>query len=124
MRLVRRYLWAAFLTDRYDRQANDRLKQDYEMLRDLLCSKRDVGPEEPILKDADPPSLDELQEARWPGGKSRLNRAVLAACSLEGAHDVASNDRLTDSGAVDLHHIFPKAILRASEIPSFYHTNG
>ncbi len=115
MRLVRRYLWAAFLTDRYDRQANDRLKQDYDMLGGLLCSKRDVGPETPILEGADSPTADELQAAGWPGRKSRLGRAVLAACSLEGAHDVGSNDRLTDSGAVDLHHIFPKAILRAHD---------
>ena len=115
MRLVRRYLWAAFLTDRYDRQANDRVKQDYDRLRDLLSSDGDVGPETSIVCCADPPSRDELQAAGWSGGKSRLGRAILAACSLEGAHDVGSNDRLTDSVAVELHHIFPKAILRGHD---------
>ena len=46
MRLVRRYLWYSFLTDRYDRQANDRLKEDHDALvkvlkneaKDICCS--------------------------------------------------------------------------------------
>lgn len=56
LRLIQKYLWSAFLTNRYERQANDRLKEDYDALVDVLKRKKRES-DVPALK-CDKPSRD------------------------------------------------------------------
>lgn len=113
MRLIKRYLWWAFLTDRYDRQANDRLKEDFDRLVDVLQrGKPDTVV--PVFK-SERPDEEDIKEAGWPKGRGRLSRAMLVACSLDGAMDIASNRSVLQKEKVDHHHIFPKAPLKATE---------
>ena len=113
MRIVKKYLWCAFLTDRYDRQANDRLKEDFDRLVDVLRK----GKQEsivPVFKSEGPKDPD-VRVAAWPKGRSRLSRSILVACSLDGAKDIASNRSVLQKERFDHHHIFPKASLKMSE---------
>lgn len=111
MNLVRKYLWCSFLTDRYDRQANDRLKEDYDALVNALenPTKR---PTIPALL-APSPTREEIKTAAWPRSRGRLSRGILAACCQDGARDIASNQEIGPDGHDDYHHIFPKSVLKA-----------
>ena len=110
MRLVKKYLWWSFLTDRYERQANDRLKEDHDALAEVLTKSKDET-NIPAFK-SDKPTEDEIRDSGWPKTRGRLNRAILAACSLGGAKDIASDKGLKRDSKADYHHIFPKAVLR------------
>lgn len=109
MRLVKKYLWWSFLTDRYERQANDRLKEDYDALVAVL-TKGENEASVPAFR-SDRPDEDAIKDAGWPRTRGILNRAILAACSLGGARDIASNKELKQDSKADHHHIFPKAVL-------------
>lgn len=108
MRIIRRYLWCSFLTDRYDRQANDRLKVDYDFIVAALTDPT-AELEIPALS-ATPPTIQEIKRASWPTS-GRLSRGILVACCQGGARDIASNQEMGRDGFDDYHHIFPKAIL-------------
>ena len=112
MRLVKKYLWWAFLTERYDRQANDRLKEDFDRLVDVL---RDGKPERviPVFK-SERPKIGGIREAGWPKARGRLSRAILVACSLDGARDIASDRSVLKERDVHYHHIFPEALVKSS----------
>ena len=111
IRLVKRYLWSAFLTDRYERQANDRLRVDYNELVEVLGGKKK---ESDVLK-YDSPDIDDIKAEGWPKTRTRLGRAILVACSLDGARDIASNRELKRTSKADYHHIFPTAALRPTK---------
>ncbi len=108
--LIKRYLWSAFLTDRYDRQANDRLKTDYDALVEAF---QDLGrePRVPALH-ASSPDVDDIVHAGWPKARGRLAKGVLAACNQSGARDLASGQALGPDSRADFHFIFPRAELR------------
>lgn len=112
-RLIKRYLWGAFLTDRYDRQANDRLKTDYDALVEAF---QDLGrePRVPAL-DASRPDIDDIVHAGWPKTRSRLAKGILAACNQSGAKDLAFGEELKPDSRADFHFIFPTAELRRCE---------
>lgn len=110
MNLVRKYLWYSFLTDRYDRQANDRLKDDYDAIVKALKNPTKT-PKVPALT-ASGPTRDEIKTAGWPKSRGRLSRGLLAACCQDGARDIASNQELGPEGHHDYHHIFPKTVLK------------
>ena len=114
--LIKRYLWVAFLSDRYDRQANARLKEDFDQLRDRLdgigTATSNASRMPLALSEAEEPNDYEIRNAPWPSGRSRLAKAILAACSLCGANDIASNEVLKAWDKREHHHIFPKAVLR------------
>ena len=113
MKIIRRYLWSSFLTDRYDRQANDRLKSDYDRLKAVLQDPT-TKPGSILALSATPPTLDEIKAAGWPRSRSRLSRGILAVCCQNGARDIASNQEIGPDGHDDYHHIFPKATLKDS----------
>lgn len=110
MRLVCKYLWWSFLTDRYDAQANDRLKEDFDALVDVLQIKKNEA--ELSMFKCEKPTKKDILEAGWPKGRRRLGRAILVASSLDGAKDIASNEELRQGRNVDHHHIFARAILK------------
>lgn len=68
----------------------------------------------PVFK-SERPNEEDIKEAGWPKGRGRLSRAILVACSLDGAMDIASNRSVLQKEKVDHHHIFPKAPLKATE---------
>lgn len=113
--LLRKYIWRAFFTDRYERAAATAAQQDFRALRDVIT--KDL-PEERVPcfdEEVHPlPTRDELRQAGWPKKRDRSARAILAVSLLGGAHDVAdgtpvSRDHLKRR---EYHHLFPVAHLR------------
>lgn len=120
--LITKYLWRSFCTDRYERQANDRLKQDYEVLRSAI--ENESYQPEPKTQNGNStvfdeekfqlPSVPALLNQGWPKSKGILKRAVLATCNQKDARDIADDGKLSKDNIAsrEYHHIFPKKLLR------------
>ena len=116
-KIIAKYLWHAFLTDRYDRQANDRLKEDYDNLEAYFQENKSKEDIIKILEEYGRPVKKELKDARWPGGKGRLPKGILLVCCHEGARTLASDELLTVDNYKqrERHHVFPKSKLSKNE---------
>lgn len=129
-KLIAVYLWRSFLTDRYERQANDRLYRDFLGLRKCLNQVRDRGEYAvdclpPVFDDKEHPVPSGTDLAKfanpvpWIGGSGRLGRAILAI-TTRNAIDWVTGDRLStelirslrSEGELDNHHVFPRAVLK------------
>ena len=113
--LLRRYLWRAFFTERYDRAVPTAILQDYRALKrvirgesketDVPCLDEDQYP---------PPNRDEIIQARWPRYKDRLARALLLLSVRGGAEDIKDGAPLSVGNVQErhYHHLYPIAWLR------------
>lgn len=113
--LLRKYIWRAFFTDRYERAAATAALQDYRALRDVIVKGL---PEErvPCFDEAAHPlpTKEELKGSGWPKKRDRLARAILAVSLLGGALDIADATELSREHLRyrEYHHLFPMAFLR------------
>lgn len=120
-RLMRRYLWTAFFTSRYEKAAATRAVADYRALRQVMAGS---GLEEHVpLFDSELyplPDLGTLTRASWPKSKRTLSRAILAASNYFGARDFADDTLVTRENVVkrEYHHIFPDKLLKDANIES------
>ncbi|WP_083918938.1 DUF262 domain-containing protein [Rudaea cellulosilytica] len=110
--ILRKYLWRAFFTERYERTSATRALVDYREISELLAGK-DVEPR--IFDDSEfrLPTAEQLVEAGWPKTKERLARAVLAVSLRTGGIDFADGhpvDRLRLANR-EYHHLYPDAWL-------------
>ncbi len=125
-RILRAYLWRAFVSERYESAANTRLQRDYQglvkVLRNLpdlagdpirACRRRGV----PIFDDGLLPDRGRLDDPDAPLApptrKDKLSRALLVVSLHKGARDFGSGEAVTESNirVRDAHHLFPKAFL-------------
>ncbi len=124
-KLMVSYLWRSFLTERYDRQANQRLFDDFKKLADdIECIKRNQSPlnQAPIFDEqAWPvPSHSQLKDLKLynkkPNSKNKLSRAVFACTLWDSCFDFASDEKLNPRNITDLqyHHLFPEALMKSS----------
>lgn len=125
--LIRQYLWRAFSTDWYEKQANSRLYDDFIALRDAMNDKSfevkatTEGIEKTVF-DSCLPEWQALKNELWPKGSGIKKRAILAICLRKGAKDIASNEEISDTniGKREYHHVFPQGLFtkhRDSESP-------
>ena len=122
--LLRKYLWRAFLTSRYEQSSTSNALQDYRGLRKVLC---DAAAEDvvPILnQESYPlPSKEMVLQADWPKRKSILGRGLLSLQLKCGAEDLADGARATVATITskehprEYHHLFPAATLDDAGIP-------
>ena len=122
--LLRKYLWRAFLTSRYEQSSTSNALQDYRGLRKVLCdgAAEDVVP---ILnQESYPlPSKEMVLQADWPKRKSILGRGLLSLQLKCGAEDLADGARATVATITskehprEYHHLFPAATLEDAGIP-------
>lgn len=112
--LLRKYIWRAFMTSRYENQAATRQLQDLRGLRSVLNEGKavDIVPifnavEFPL------PTIEELKRAGWPKGRDILARGVLAVALRGGALDLADAQPVTriDLRKREYHHLFPDSLL-------------
>ena len=117
-RILRKFLWRAFLTERYEVNTNSRTFADYRLLASRLKGRDDGVP--PIFSDNmyPLPGLDALLLAGWPKKRDRLGRSVLLVSLRRGGLDFADGSRVSrDSLRIrEYHHIFPVAMLREKDI--------
>lgn len=121
--LLRCYLWRSFLTDRYSRQANDRLEEDYIALRERLEQKAfeiKAGQQDLSVFDEEAyplPTVRTILKAEWPSGKGVLKRAILAVSVRTGARGIETDQPLTrESPERDYHHVYSRNLLREKSL--------
>lgn len=115
-RLVDRYLWQSFLSDRYESQANDRLREDYEfLLGDIRRIERGESAREdaPVFRTT-MVSKETLQKAVK--SRSPVGNAIVALSLNNGSVDWVTGERMTaervrqldGEGTLDRHHVYTR----------------
>lgn len=113
--LLRKYIWRAFFTTRYERAAATAALQDFRALRDVITGETSENSVPCFNEEMHPlPTTDEMKQAGWPKYRDRLGRAILAVSLLGGAHDVAEGVPVNREHLKrrEYHHLFPSAYLR------------
>ena len=129
-KLLRRYLWSAFFTDRYENTAASRAFADFKAIKALLknpgFTEVDVATV-PALNRSEFPlaDVDSLMAAGWPKAAGIEARAILAVTTYLGAIDFADHKTATYDSIQkrEYHHVFPDALLSEVEIPSYLALN-
>ncbi len=115
MTLLRKYVWRAFASGRYENQAATRQLQDFRGLRAALTG---VEPSTlvPVFDEEEfpVPGVDQLLRAGWPKGRDILARTILAVALRGGALDLADGQHVSRDHlrSREYHHLFPAALLR------------
>lgn len=110
--VLRKYLWRAFFTERYEKTSATRALVDYKDISDLLAGKAVV----PKIFDESEyplPKAEQLIDAGWPKTKERLARSIIALSLRTGGIDFADGhpaDRSRMEGR-EYHHLYPDAWL-------------
>lgn len=129
--LLKKYLWYAFFTERYENSAASHAFVDFNTLKRIITGecKQDgsnYGIEDvPIFSEQNLAEVEELITAEWPKRATIRGRGVLAvACRLE-AHDFATGERIDADNIKKrhYHHIYPDALLKDAGINSFLAMN-
>lgn len=112
-RLLSRFMWRAFFTDRYELSTNSRTLSDYRLLRSMVAGQPCAMPPIFDTESYPLPSVDELMVAGWPKNRDRLAKAIMLLSLRGGGLDFAdekpaSRDNLAHR---EYHHIFPQAYL-------------
>ena len=121
--LLKKYLWHAFLTSRYEQSSTTNALQDYRGLRRILTE----GANEhavPILNEESypPPTREMVLQADWPKRQSILGRGLLVLTLKAGAEDLADGARATVASITsknhprEYHHLFPVSTLEDAEV--------
>lgn len=129
-KLLRRYLWSAFFTDRYENTAASRAFADFKAIKALLKKPGFTDDElatVPTLNRSEFPlaDVDSLMAAGWPKAAGIEARAILAVTTYLGAIDFADHKTATYDSIQkrEYHHVFPDALLSEAEIPSYLALN-
>ena len=134
-RLLSAYVWRAFVTRRYQAQANDLLLEDYRALRRYLRALTTwdkCGGDRPRLsvpafdKEKHPlPSSTRILQAGWIGSASRLGRAIAAVAMQGSPFDWLTDEKLDPrrvrdlehEGKLDRHYVFPPTVFEGTVEP-------
>ena len=129
-KLLRRYLWSSFFTERYQNSAASRAHVDYTALIQLL--KNPIFDESsvigiPILNREDFPIIEfeKLIKLGWPKKAGINERGLLAISTYLGAMDFADGQQASYESIQrrEYHHIFPDALLKEVKIESYLSLN-
>lgn len=129
--LLKRYLWHAFFTDRYENAAPTNAYADFQALQRVIrgAAKKDGTPmtaeDVPIFAEHSFVDVEELLTAEWPKRATIRGRAILAAACRLGALDFSTGERLDAHNIADrhYHHVFPDALLKEADIDGFLALN-
>jgi hypothetical protein len=121
--LLRKYLWRAFLTERYEQASASGALQDYRALKDLVAMPQ-ARIAVPIFNDDiyPVPNTEIILRAPWPKGKSIIGRGLLALQLKCGAEDIADGARASVATITskdhprEYHHLFPDAKLSEANL--------
>ncbi|HBS85700.1 MAG: hypothetical protein A2W91_13655 [Bacteroidetes bacterium GWF2_38_335] len=131
--LLKKYLWSAFFTDRYENSAATHAYYDYIALKRIITETTKEKGE--IYSELDVPifnrisypisDADELLSAGWPKRDTIRGKAILAIACRLGSFDFATGHRIDRNNISkrQYHHIFPDALLKEAEIDSFLALN-
>ena len=125
LRLLKKYLWRAFLSDRYSYAANKKMKEDYDALSIQLSKgnlkKKDLKLNVPIFGDSVKlPEIEDIKKAGWPGGADRVGKGIFILTLGRGAKDIATGflpGPDTPAKNYQYHHVYPKAYMKGTGSP-------
>ncbi len=107
--LLRKYIWRAFFTNRYEKAAASAALQDYRALKKVI-NGTGISEDVPIFNDnVKLPEVEELKQVGWPKKRDRLARAILCISLYGGARDIyegSMTNSLYDT-AYEYHHLYP-----------------
>jgi len=113
--ILKKYLWRAFFTERYDRSIPTRILQDYRAIKRLIDGEGKAE-EIPIFDEKKYPLPNEelLIGAGWPKKKDRLARAILLLSLRKGAIDFADRSPVDRKNirVREYHHLYPIDFLK------------
>jgi hypothetical protein len=118
--LLRKYVWRAFLTDRYEQTAASRTLNDFRALRDVLDGEESEDDVPVFDEDEHPlPNQSDMKNFGWPKRKNIRARGLLALSLQCGARDIADGARPTRSHIKkrEYHHLFPQSLLGKAGVP-------
>ena len=122
--LLKKYLWHAFFTARYENSAATHAFSDFVTLRKVI--QGEIQEEAiPIFKEHSLIELEELLTAEWPKRATIHGRAILAVMCRLGSLDFSTGERLNSDNVENrhYHHIFPDALLKEADINSLLALN-
>lgn len=111
--ILRKYLWRAFFSNRYEKSTNARALVDFTELLPLVTGTGSAAPAI-FNEDLHPlPGTQEIIDAGWPVRKDRLARAILALALKRGGNDLADGSAASRGNLSkrEYHHLFPDAHL-------------
>ncbi|HUA99756.1 MAG TPA: DUF262 domain-containing protein [Terracidiphilus sp.] len=115
---LRKYLWRAFFSNRYEKSTNSRALTDFNELRPLVAGTGVTTPS--IFDDSlhPLPHREEILGSGWPVRRDRLARAILAVALRQGGLDLADGGVATRAnlGKREYHHLFPVAYLSRASV--------
>lgn len=130
-RLIKKYMWSSFFTDRYENSAATHAFSDYLEIKETM--KKLEAQEEyeidsiPVLDRSKYPlsDIEELLETRWPKSANIRARAILAVSTYLGALDFADGKPLSRQSIQerDYHHLYPDSLLKEADIESYLALN-
>jgi hypothetical protein len=129
--LLKKYLWYAFFTDRYENSAATHAFADFNKLRATIRDdiKQDgakhTEKDVPIFSEYMLVEMEELMTVEWPKRTTIRGRAILAVASRLGALDFSTGEHLDVSNIIQrqYHHVFPDALLKEADVNSFLALN-
>lgn len=112
--LLRKYLWRACFTDRYERTSATRALADFRELKAMLEGNKEAKPQIFNEEEWPLPTVEQLILAGWPTKKDRLPRALMALSLRAGGYDLADGAPATREHLAEreYHHLFPVARLK------------
>ena len=129
-RLLRRYLWSSFFSDRYENAAASRAFADFKSIKALLANPGFIDADlasVPVLNRAEfaLADVDSLIAAGWPKQAGIEARAILAVSTFLGAVDFADHKHASYESIQhrEYHHVFPDALLEEAGIASYLALN-
>ncbi len=124
-KLLRRYLWSSFFTDRYENSAATRAFADYKAMKALLVNPQHLESDVsavPVLNRSEFPlaDIDCLLAERWPKHVGIKSRGILAVTTYFGGLDFADATEASPSNLKkrEYHHVFPHALLAEASLNS------
>lgn len=129
--LLKKYLWYAFFTDRYENSAATHAFADFKALGGIIRGdkksdgKKFTEADVPIFSEYSIVEAEELMTVEWSKRATIRGRAVLAVASRLGALDFSTGERLdlNNINQRQYHHVFPDALLKEAGINSFLALN-
>ena len=114
--LIRKAIWRACFTDRYEKTATTRTFADYKaILSHIKDANSDEKPELFNNEQNPLPVPEELISGRSPKGKDRLGRAIMAASLYCGGYDFADGAKATPENvgppSREYHHLYPRTLI-------------
>lgn len=119
--ILKKYLWRAFLTDRYERATPSKSLADFRKIRDYLLGKGEYE-DIPIFNEQEYPSpvKEIISDAAWAKNRTIIGRGLLALQIKCGAYDIADNTPANKQSVLsrEYHHLFPAALLGKADLPN------